>query len=123
LRASSSGRTLIILFTQYVATINEPESRPTPVFAGPPLPPPSSPISIPVLKVDSELFDDKGSLSISKMLDARDRHQSDTKTRSERVLELDPKFDQVKATRIALAAEQNPDVFALTALSVKEESV
>jgi hypothetical protein len=40
----------------------------------------------------------------------------------ERVLELDPKFDQVKATRIALAAEQNPDVFVLTTLSVKEGS-
>jgi hypothetical protein len=38
------------------------------------------------------------------------------------VLELDPKFDQVKATRIALAAEQNPDMFALTTLSVKEGS-
>jgi len=74
-------------------------------------------------KVDSKLFDDKGSISISKMLDACDRHQSDTKTHSERVLELDPKFNQVKATRIGLTAEQNPDVFALTTLSVKEESM
>jgi hypothetical protein len=109
------------LHMQYVTTVNKLESRPTPVFAGPPLPPLPSPISIRVLKVDSELFDDKGNLSISKMLDARDRHQSGTKTRSECVLELDPKFDQVKATKIALT-EQNPDVFTLTTLLVKEGS-
>ena len=37
---------------------------------------PPLPVSMPALKVDSELFDARGNLSISNMLDARDRHQS-----------------------------------------------
>jgi len=41
------------------------------------------------------------------------------KTRSERVLELDTKFDQKKATAKTLA-DQNPDLFTLTTLLAKE---
>lgn len=99
------------------AAVNELESRPTPVFASPS---PPSPVSPSVLNVTSELFDDKGNLSISKMLDARDRHQSGTKTRSERTLVLDPKFDETKAAAKVLTNQE--DVFTLTTLSVKEGS-
>ena len=68
--------------------------------------------------VSSELFDDKGKLSISKMLDTRDCHQSGTKTCSERTLVLDPKFDETKAATKALTDQE--DVFMLMTLSMKE---
>lgn len=71
--------------------------------------------------MDSGLFDDKEILSISRMLNARDGHQSGTKTCSEHTLVLDPKFDKAKATTKALA-DDNPNVFTLTTLSVKEGS-
>jgi hypothetical protein len=111
------------LHDQYTATVDELESRPPPVFAGPPPPPPPPPISIstPTIKVDSEILDGKGKLCLAKMLDTRDRHQSGTKTRSERVLELDVKFDRTKAATRSVAG-QNPDNFKLTTLSVKEGS-
>lgn len=109
------------LHKNYEATVSELESQPTCLFAGPPVPPLLSPVSASILNVDSELFDDKGNLSISRMLDARDGHQSGTKTRSERTLVLDPKFDKAKVTAKAFA-DENPDVFTLTTLSVKEGS-
>lgn len=106
------------LCEQYDATVAESQTQPTLVFIGPSLPPVPPPSLSPVLVLNSELFDNSGKLSILNILDSRSRHQSGTTTRSERVLELDPKFSKAKATTDGKDAE----VTKLTSLSVKEGS-
>ena len=69
-----------------------------------------------VLILESELFDNENKLSIAKMLEARDRHQSGTTIWSEHILELDPKFDKPRLIT------DDPDIVKLRTLSIKEGS-
>ena len=79
-----------------LSTVKEAEAQDTvqAVVLTVPLPPPATPssgASRAVLFLEGKLFDDENKLSMAKMIEARDRHQSGTTTRSERVLELDPR--------------------------------
>ena len=85
----------------------------------PPLPPPAPPPLSSVLILKSELFNDCGNLSILKMFDAREMHQSRTSVRSERVSAVDSKFDKGKGKPIG---DTSDDVFMLSKLSTKEGS-
>ena len=115
------------LCEQYDKTVQESESQSQDsqsalTIVGPPLPPlvhpPSPPPSVLILK--SDLFDDHGNLSILKMLDAREMHQSGTSVRSEHILAVDSKFD--KGKRKPVKDDTSDDVFKLSKLSVKEGS-
>lgn len=107
------------LTAQFEATLEEAQRSPEPDFIGPPPPPlpPPPPSPPPLLVLKSDILNDDGSLSILKMLNSRDRHQSSTTTHSERVLAVDPKFNKEKTT-----ANENPDIVKLVNLSVKEGS-
>jgi len=85
-------------------TVKEAEAQDTvqAVVLTVPLPPPATPSS--------------GASRAVLFLETRDRHQSGTTTRSERVLELDPKFD--KPRMIA----DDPNVVKLRILSIQEGS-
>lgn len=81
------------LCKQYNAIVKESQDQPPTVFIGPPLPPTLLPLPASLLVLESELFDSNRKLSISKILDACDCHQSGTTVCSEHVLELNVKFD------------------------------
>ena len=90
------------LCEQYDKTVQESESQPqdspSSVFvAGPPPPPHAHPPSSSVLILKSELFDGNGKLAVSNMLDIREKHQSGTSVRLERILAVDTKFDKARA--------------------------
>jgi hypothetical protein len=72
----------------------------------------------------SELFDENGKLLVSKMLGARETHQSGTSLRSERIFAVDTKFDKARAKAKAKATKDadSDDVIKLNNLSVKEGS-
>jgi hypothetical protein len=70
---------------------------------GPPLPNSTSVAPSPTAvhtapKCHSDLLDDKGTVTITRMLDARRKLQSQTSTHSERTAELDAKFALRKVT-------------------------
>jgi hypothetical protein len=85
-------------FGEAVTGFNE-----TPKFCGPPLPNSSSVTPSPTTahtapKCHSDLLDDKGTVTITRMLDARRKLQSQTSTNSEWTVELDAKFALRKVT-------------------------
>jgi hypothetical protein len=113
------------LCEQYDKTVQESESQsqdsqPLLIIAGPPLPQLAPPPSSSVLILKSELLDDHGNLSILKMLDTWEMHQSGTSVRLERVLAVDFKFDKGKGKPVK--DNMSDDVFKLSKLSVKEGS-
>jgi len=70
----------------------------------PPAPSPPAPTTSPTIDAfRSEILDALGRVSIDKMVDLRQRHQSGTSTRSECAVRLDPKFDKQKP------ADDDPD--------------
>jgi len=85
------------LCKQYNVTVKESQDQPPMVFIGPPLSPTLPPLPASLLVLESELFDSNRKISISKILDAHDHHQSGTMVRSEHVLELNVTFDKAKA--------------------------
>ena len=75
-----------------------------------------------VLILKSELFDGDGKLAVSKMLDVREKHQSGTSVRSERILAVDTKFDKARANTKASEDTDSDDIIKLSNLSVEEGS-
>ena len=115
------------LCEQYGKTVQESESQPQDflpciIVPGAPLPPhtPHPPSSI--LFLTSELLDRNGNLAVSKMLDVREKHQSGTSVRSERILAADTKFDHARAKSKACEAADSDEIIRLNNLSVKEGS-
>jgi hypothetical protein len=113
------------LCEQYNKTVQESEpqsqdSQLSLIVAGPPLPPLTPPPLSSVLILKSELFNDCGNLSILKMLDSREMHQSGTSVQSKRVLAVDSKFDKGKGKPVE--DNTSDDVFKLSKLSVTEGS-
>ena len=89
------------------------ESQPSVIVVGPPLPLHAPPPSSSVLVLKSKLFDGNGKLVVSKMLDVREKHQSGTSVRSERILAVDTKSDEAR-TKAKATEDDN--------LSIKEQS-
>ena len=80
-----------------LALLSTPSERT--LFIGP-LPPPRVPekpsaivkSTSTSITITSEILDSSGKISIDKLLESRTKHQSSTATRSERTVQLDPKF-------------------------------